>query len=344
MGTIFISYRRDDSGGHTGRLFDALSDRFGGTNVFRDIDDLEPGVDFVDALDKALDQCDVLLVIIGHGWSTATGMAGRRLEQPDDFVRMEVAKALERNVRVIPVLVAGATMPTTNELPENLRLLARRNAIELSDTRWDYDVGRLGDTLAKVLGITEGAPAGEVPAEGAATASQGDRVTPEKKGALGIKLGATIAAIIVVAVVVSVWIRSTGAPSPLPETDGQNTIQSAPIPSSYWLQLRELKCENASGRTDSGNDEPYIEVNGVSVWGPETMRCPGNVSLGVRPPIKLLGESYRIELRESDTAFGRVIDTDLLGYTEVPLDEGDKSHTFTEGGARYVLTWEVERR
>jgi len=331
VGTIFISYRRDDSGGHTGRLFDALSSRFGGASVFRDIEDLEPGVDFVDALDKALNLCDVLLVIIGPGWSTAAGPAGRRLDQPDDFVRMEVAKALERNVRVVPVLVAGATMPDTDELPENLRLLARRNAIELSDTRWDYDVGRLGDTLATVIETPEGA-------------APRDRVTPEKKSAWGIKSIAAIAAVMVLAVVVSFWIRPTDAPSPLPDTVDQDTTPSAAVPSSYWLQLRELKCENASGRTDSGNDEPYIEVDGVSVWGPETMRCPGNVSLERRPPIKLLAESYRVELRESDTAFGRVVDTDLLGYTEVPRAVGDRSHTFTEGGARYVLTWEVEGR
>ena len=331
METIFISYRRYDSGGHTGRLFDALSDRFGGTSVFRDIEDLEPGVDFVDALDKALNQCAALLVIIGPNWSTAAGPAGRRLDQPDDFVRMEVAKALERNVRVVPVLVAGATMPGTDELPENLRLLARRNAIELSDTRWDYDVGRLGDTLATILETPEGAtPRGRVP--------------PEKKSAWGIKAVAAIAAVIVLAIVASMWFMPTEAPSPLPDTGDQDTNLSPTVPSSYWLQLRELKCENASGRTDSGNDEPYIEVDGVSVWGPETMRCPGIVSLERRPPIKLLAESYRIELRESDTAFGRVVDTDLLGYIEVPLDEGTRSHTFTEGGARYVLNWEVERR
>jgi hypothetical protein len=344
MGTIFISYRREDSGGHAGRLFDALGNRFGSARVFRDIEDLEPGVDFVDALDKALNQCAALLVIIGPGWSTAAGSTGRRLDQPDDFVRMEVAKALERNVRVVPVLVAGATMPGTNELPENLHSLARRNAIELSDTRWDYDVGRLGDTLAKALEIPEDAAPGGLPAQDAASASPDASAAPGKKGAFGIKSLAALAAIIVLAVGVSMWFVPTEAPSPLPDTVDQDTIPSAAVPSSYWLQLRELKCENASGRTDSGNDEPYIEVDGVSVWGPETMRCPGNVSLERRPPIKLLAESYRIELRESDTAFGRVIDTDLLGFTEAPLEEGDRSHTFTEGGARYVLTWEVERR
>lgn len=155
MGFIFISYRRDDSAGHTGRLFDALSQRFGSQRVFRDIEDLEPGVDFVDVLDKALNDCEVLLVIIGNSWINATGKGGRRLDQPNDFVRMEVAKALERKVRVVPVLVAGAAMPDADELPEELRLLARRNAFELSDTRWDYDVGRLGDTLAKVLEIAD---------------------------------------------------------------------------------------------------------------------------------------------------------------------------------------------
>lgn len=155
MGTIFISYRRGDSAGHTGRLFDALTDRFGKDSVFRDIEDLEPGIDFVEALDQALVKCDTLLVIIGDEWASVAGSKGRRLDQPDDFVRMEVAKALERNVRVIPVLVAGATMPDVGKLPEDLRALARRNAIELSDTRWEYDVGRLGDTLAKVLGVSD---------------------------------------------------------------------------------------------------------------------------------------------------------------------------------------------
>ena len=155
MGKIFISYRRGDSSGYTGRLFDTLRDRFGKEKVFRDIDSLEPGIDFVEALEKALLECDCMLVIIGSKWSSISGSKGRRLDQPDDYVRMEIAKALERNVRVIPVLVANASMPSSDELPDDLATLVRRNAIEISDTRWDYDVGRLGDTLAKVLGIAE---------------------------------------------------------------------------------------------------------------------------------------------------------------------------------------------
>lgn len=152
MPNIFISYRRGDSAGHSGRLFDALQRRFGAERLFRDLEDLEPGVNFPEALGRALSQCDVMLAMIGPTWVSASGSSGRRLEQKDDFVRLEVATGLARNdVRVIPVLVNGATMPLAVDLPEDLKGLPVRNAFELSDSRWDYDVNRLGDTLAKLL-------------------------------------------------------------------------------------------------------------------------------------------------------------------------------------------------
>jgi hypothetical protein len=152
MPKVFISYRRADSGGQTGRLLDDLERRFGRDKFFRDIEDLEPGTDFPEALDRALSQCDAVLVMIGPAWASAAGQQGRRLEQAGDFVHVEVATALARkDVRVIPVLVGGATIPAAEELPEDLQALQRRNAIELSDTRWEYDVKRLGDALAKQL-------------------------------------------------------------------------------------------------------------------------------------------------------------------------------------------------
>jgi hypothetical protein len=156
MPKVFISYRRADSGGQTGRLLDDLERRFGRDKFFRDIEDLEPGTDFPEALDRALSQCDAVLVMIGPAWASAAGQQGRRLEQAGDFVHVEVATALARkDVRVIPVLVGGATIPAAEELPEDLQALHRRNAIELSDTRWEYDVKRLGDALAKQLGLAE---------------------------------------------------------------------------------------------------------------------------------------------------------------------------------------------
>ncbi len=159
MPRVFISYRRGDTAGQTGRLLDALERRFGADVFFRDIEGLEPGVDFPEALARALSQCDAMLVMIGPTWTSATGEQGRRLDQEGDFVRLEVTTALAReSVLVIPVLVGGATVPAEKELPNDLRALHRRNAIELSDTRWDYDVKRLGGALVKQLGLKEATP------------------------------------------------------------------------------------------------------------------------------------------------------------------------------------------
>jgi hypothetical protein len=106
---IFISYRREDSSGWAGRLYDRLSQRFGGDNVFMDIDTIDPGLDFVEVIQQAVGSCDVLVALIGRHWLTSTDEQGqRRLENPEDFVRLEITAALERNIRVIPALLQGA--------------------------------------------------------------------------------------------------------------------------------------------------------------------------------------------------------------------------------------------
>ena len=142
---IFISYRRDDSSGYAGRLFDHLSAHFGPQHIFMDIDNIEPGEDFRKAIESAVGTCDVVLVMIGRRWVNAADPAGqRRLDDPRDWVRVEIATALANpKVRVIPVLVQGAPMPGAHELPEELKELAWRNAIELSDNRFQYDANRL---------------------------------------------------------------------------------------------------------------------------------------------------------------------------------------------------------
>jgi hypothetical protein len=144
MPKIFLSYRRDDSAGYAGRVAERLSDTFGHINVFRDVDDIKPGVDFTEAIGRAVGNCDVLLALIGPRWLTEADTTGaRRLDHPQDFVRIEISSALERKVRVIPVLVQKAEMPAEELLPEPLKPFALHQAIELSDTRWDYDVGQL---------------------------------------------------------------------------------------------------------------------------------------------------------------------------------------------------------
>jgi len=144
MARIFISYRRDDSAGHTGRIFDRLSDHFGPDSIFMDVDTIRPGRDFVEAVRQAVGSCDRLVAVIGREWLSISDATGsRRLDDPDDLVRLEVATALERGIRVVPVLVQGARMPGAADLPDALKPLATRNAQEVSDRRFHSDVQRL---------------------------------------------------------------------------------------------------------------------------------------------------------------------------------------------------------
>ena len=149
---VFISYRRDDSGGHVGRLYDALSAHFGRQRLFFDIDHIAPGQDFVQVLESSLGRSSALLVVIGKRWAGSGKIGARRIDDPGDFVRLEVARALARpELRVIPVLIQGAKMPGPAALPEELKDLSRRNAIELSDLRWKEDVARLIGSLESTM-------------------------------------------------------------------------------------------------------------------------------------------------------------------------------------------------
>jgi len=150
---IFLNYRRADSAGWTRQLHGDLGERFGAERVFRDVT-IAPGVDFVDHIERVMDVCEVCIVVIGKRWLASPAADGRRrLDDPEDLVRVEIEHALARSdVCVIPVLVDGAQMPADDDLPSGLRPLARRNACELSDTRWDYDVDVLCKGLRRVLG------------------------------------------------------------------------------------------------------------------------------------------------------------------------------------------------
>jgi hypothetical protein len=149
---IFISYRREDSRGYAGRLQGDLSRRYTNEAVFRDIE-IPPGVDFGVHINGLIDNCNVVLVMIGNGWINARDSEGtRRIDKDADWVRLEIERALARSeVEVIPVLVDGAKLPPREELPAGLQQLRRLNAFELSDRRWDYDVNELGRYLDAAL-------------------------------------------------------------------------------------------------------------------------------------------------------------------------------------------------
>jgi TonB family protein len=153
LGGIFISYRRSDSQGEAGRLFDDLVTQFGDDTVFMDVAAIEAGRDFRKAIEEGVTKCGVLLVLIGLEWLDAKDERGaRRLNDPSDFVRIETAAALKRDIPVIPVLVRGAKMPSAEQLPDDLKELAYRNCIELTHARWKSDMQLLTVSLRRLLG------------------------------------------------------------------------------------------------------------------------------------------------------------------------------------------------
>lgn len=158
MTRLFLSYRRDDSAGFAGRLADGLEAEFGAGSVFRDVDDIHPGQDFVDAIRDHLRQVDAVLVMIGPRWLASSAGGQRRLDDPEDFVRREIQTALASGKPVIPVLVGGAAMPAGAELPEAIADLARRQAVVLSDAGWRDDVRHLMDALRALLPNVDAMP------------------------------------------------------------------------------------------------------------------------------------------------------------------------------------------
>src|SRR5262245_9253849 len=141
---IFISYRRDDSAGHAGRVMDRLEREFGRDLLFMDVETISPGTNFAKVLSEEVSKCGVLLAVIGSNWSDVRDKNGnRRLDDPNDYVRIEIAAALQRNIPVIPILLDGARIPEANQLPDELKELASRNAVEIRHTSFHSDVDRL---------------------------------------------------------------------------------------------------------------------------------------------------------------------------------------------------------
>ena len=204
MARIFINYRRDDTQGVAGRLFDYLALKYSHSELFMDVDAMKPGMDFVRQLDVQVSQCHVLLAVIGPHWLDARDQAGkRRLDNEKDSVRVELASALKRDIAVIPVLIEGTPMPQEESLPDNLKPLARRHALELRHTRFNADA----DAIVHAL----------------------EGVVPRRRVPWMLVGGAiVIAAIAAVAVA---WPKLHKAPAPAAPQIAMSTPASAPKPS-----------------------------------------------------------------------------------------------------------------
>ena len=207
MSGVFISYRREDSSGYAGRLFDILSVHFGKENIYMDLDTIKGGDNFATVIEDKIGQCDALLAVIGERWLTCTGADGsRRLDVEHDYVRMEIAKALQRGVRVIPVLVGGGKMPHQIDLPDDLRLLALHQAMDLRDAHFHTDADQLMDVLKQTV---------------PSIASR-----PRKAGSNRLAMAAWSALAIAVVIVCGILVFWRGRPAAHPNAD--STAQTSP--------------------------------------------------------------------------------------------------------------------
>jgi hypothetical protein len=172
---IFLSYRREDTAPYARSLQSQLRERIPDAPVFLDMDSIEPGLDFAEVIREAVDSCAVLVALIGRQWATLADEEGRRrLDNPDDYVRFEVQTALERGVRVIPVLVDDARPLRQPQLPAELHRLARLNALKLSNDRYEYDADRLISLLQRVLAAAAGTGTGRQLSPAANVGALGD--------------------------------------------------------------------------------------------------------------------------------------------------------------------------
>jgi TIR domain len=288
-GRIFISYRREETAYPAGWLYNRLADRFGG-QVFKDVDSIELGDDFVEAIAAAVGSCDVLLALIGDEWLTiGDGDGKRRLDDPADFVRLEIEAALARDVLVIPILVDGATMPSAEELPPSLAALSRRQALELSPARFEFDFSRLLKVLEKTLDeLRTDADALAVPEAAAARGRREWLSTHRTLVAGGI---AALLALLVVGAIVARSINSGGEEAVIFEDDFSSEA-------SRWSsgQIADgkyrLDFETEPGTT--GSSEVGVPRNASAVYP----SAPGSISIEV--------DAQRLSENDPQGAYGIV--------------------------------------
>jgi hypothetical protein len=230
---IFISYRRDDTGGEAGRLFDDLVRAYGDNSVFMDVAGINPGIDFRKAIDDNVGTCGVLLAIIGPSWTTITDSSGqRRLDDHNDFVRLEIGSALARDIAVIPVLVHDAKMPHPDQLPDNLKDLAYRNSVEITLARWNSDVQLLTKALGQYVASSSYTSTEPVHATVSVQLpppnAPDHHPSPVKRSKTPLIAGIAIAVVVLIVAVLFLVGRNSGGTAATPNSAQSGTPSSIP--------------------------------------------------------------------------------------------------------------------
>lgn len=296
--SIFISYRRDDAEGEAGRLYDDLVRVYGNNAVFMDVAGIAPGLDFRKAIDDNVAGCGVFLAIVGSQWATITGTDGkRRLDDDNDFVRLEIASALARNIAVIPVLVHDARMPHPEQLPDNIRDFAYRNSVEISHARWNSDVQLLIDALKQYVTTstaTETQPVhATVPVQLPPPVSSDTRPsTPAPVSRMPLMIGAGVFALLLVAAIGYFAFR----PRPKPASDNHpdlhgQVIDQANVLTGVWRNTEVQNNADALTALRIDGSGPGYNVEPIGQcpqrqcsWGSQTVILSGGQATGQWSP------------------------------------------------------------
>jgi TIR domain len=295
--SIFISYRRDDAEGEAGRLYDDLVRAYGNDAVFMDVAGIAPGLDFRKAIDDNVAGCGVFLAIIGSQWATITGTDGRRrLDDDNDFVRLEIASALARNIAVIPVLVHDAHMPHPEQLPDNIKDFAYRNSVEIFHARWNSDVQLLIEALKQYVttsSSTETQPVhATVPVQLPPPVSNEPAPAAAPVSRMPWIAGGAAVAVLLLAVIGYFVVR----PHPTPEHDNHSDVHGQVIDQANVLAgaWRNTEIQNGADaltalridRSGTGyNVEPLGKCpQGQCSWGVRTVAPQGGQATGVWTP------------------------------------------------------------
>jgi len=269
-GNVFISYRREDTAGYAGRIYDRLNARFP-NRVFMDVTGLNPGMDFVDEIEKAVGSCQALIVLIGRNWAVSAE-GEKRLENPHDFVRLEVGHALQRGILVVPVLAGGASIPSADGLPAEIGSLLRRQVLKLDDTAFDFYVDQLVKALEKVMGPArsdEHIPRAEKPEDNGPPHRVVYHAPPKKSRTwLWIGIGAFCAVFLVIAVISAVIEEFSTPVDPNAVSAVLSAIQNANAPVSSAQSPGNLPSPSVTPAEPADDREPIRPAifNPVGRW------------------------------------------------------------------------------
>lgn len=278
---IFINYRVHDTAGETGRLVDRLKQRFSNDQIFMDIDKIEPGLDFTKAISKSLESCDIMLAIIGPHWlgiNTADNTS--RIKNPNDWVKTEISTALQRDIRVVPVLVDGGQLPGTDELPAELQPLLLRQTFEISNKRWDYDTEQLINMLIKF---------GVVPKPSPVPIVNGSNKTWWKKNSWWIYM--LIGMIITVSILVNVADEKNNANS-FPSNDDNSNVQRPVDPNQGSAQQNIVNDPPTANTANVDADGNWTETDNGVVYTYDIIQNGNNLSIEVYMGNQLMGSGY----------------------------------------------------